>query len=344
MSAGAERAAATGAGTPREELVRRLQERAAEALRAAGGEEPFALLDFPDHRNVGDSAIWLGETAYFRRHRGATPGYVASIAGFSESALRAAVPHGPLFLHGGGNFGDLYPRHQEFREHLLERFRDREIVQLPQSVHFARPERMAPAMRAVARHPRCTLLVRDRTSYEIASERFDCDVRLCPDMAFFLGPLDREGAAVVDVLYLLRTDRERAGAMRAGRPEYTSRVADWLTEDRLATALRRLVGAARALRGRPGHGALRRAWYDAAARARTGRGRRLLSAGRVVVTDRLHAHIMCLLLGIPHAVLDNSYGKIHAFLAAWTGDAPDVHRAASMEDAEAWALARLSGG
>jgi pyruvyl transferase EpsO len=91
----------------------------------------------------------------------------------------------------------------------------------------------------------------------------------------------------------------------------------------------------------PNH-ALRTAAYEAAARARVLRGCRLLSSGRVVITDRLHAHILCLLLGIPHAVLDNTYGKLGRFLETWTGEAA-VHRAGSIGDAEDWAAAAVSG-
>jgi pyruvyl transferase EpsO len=58
-----------------------------------------------------------------------------------------------------------------------------------------------------------------------------------------------------------------------------------------------------------------------------------LSAGRVVVTDRLHGHILSLLLGIPHVVLDNSYGKLHQFVAAWTESSPLVHTAQTPDEA-----------
>jgi hypothetical protein len=44
----------------------------------------------------------------------------------------------------------------------------------------------------------------------------------------------------------------------------------------------------------------------------------LLGSGRVVITDRLHGHILCTLLEIPHVVLDNSYGKISRFLDSFT--------------------------
>jgi exopolysaccharide biosynthesis predicted pyruvyltransferase EpsI len=331
-------------GTSRESIIRQLQGKAAEELREVGGGAPLCLLDFPDHRNVGDSAIWLGEAAFFREHRRAELGYVSSIADFSEAALRAAVPEGPIFIHGGGNFGDLWRRHHEFREHVLERFRDREIIQLPQSIHFEHPDRVARTAHAIARHKRFRLFVRDQPSYEFATATFDCKVGLCPDLAFFLGALDRPGAPEVDVFYLMRTDKERALGTPTGRPGYTSRVADWLTESRVSIQAHKLLGIARGLRGgRLDRIALRNARYEAAAQARLVRGCRLLSSGRVVITDRLHAHILSLLLGIPHAVLDNSYGKLRRFLDAWTGKAVGVHRASSTEDAERWAASVLSG-
>jgi pyruvyl transferase EpsO len=52
---------------------------------------------------------------------------------------------------------------------------------------------------------------------------------------------------------------------------------------------------------------------------------------------------LSLLLGIPHAVLDNSYGKLGRFLDVWTGGAAGVHLATSTDDAEEWAAAMVSG-
>jgi exopolysaccharide biosynthesis predicted pyruvyltransferase EpsI len=45
------------------DILRRLQAIAVAALHGTGGEAPFALVDFPDYANVGDSAIWVGTTA-----------------------------------------------------------------------------------------------------------------------------------------------------------------------------------------------------------------------------------------------------------------------------------------
>jgi exopolysaccharide biosynthesis protein PssK len=326
-------------------ILRRLQGEALAQLRGIRTDAPFALIDFPDHANVGDSAIWLGQVAFLREHRNAAPRYVASIPAFSEEELRAALPEGPILIHGGGNFGDLWPLHQEFRERILERFPEREIVQLPQSVHFQARDRLERAARAIARHGKFRLYVRDQPSYELATAHFDCEVRLCPDSAVFLGRLDRPRAPEVDVLYLLRTDLERTPAMAVGAPSYRWRVADWLVESRLSIRLHKLLGLARGWR-QGGHtwNTTRVARYHTVARARMLRGCRLLSSGRVVITDRLHAHLLCLELGIPHAVLDNTYGKLGRFLDAWTGEAPGVYRAGSMTEAERWAAAVLSSG
>src|SRR3546814_3331383 len=60
--------------------------------------------------------------------------------------------------------------------------------------------------------------------------------------------------------------------------------------------------------------------YQMLAQWRLRRGISMLSQGRVIVTDRLHAHILSLLLDIPQVVLDNMYGKVSAFAAQWRSD------------------------
>ncbi len=40
--------------------------------------------------------------------------------------------------------------------------------------------------------------------------------------------------------------------------------------------------------------------------------------GNVVITNRLHGHVLCVLLGIPHIFLPNSYYKNEAFYQTWT--------------------------
>jgi pyruvyl transferase EpsO len=57
----------------------------------------------------------------------------------------------------------------------------------------------------------------------------------------------------------------------------------------------------------------------------------------VVITDRLHAHILSLLLGIPNIILDNSYGKVRDFHETWTSGSDIVTMATSPEHARSLA-------
>ena len=50
-------------------LIGELADHFAQVLDAVLPAGKLALVDFPDHSNVGDSAIWLGEMAYLRKAR-----------------------------------------------------------------------------------------------------------------------------------------------------------------------------------------------------------------------------------------------------------------------------------
>jgi pyruvyl transferase EpsO len=60
------------------------------------------------------------------------------------------------------------------------------------------------------------------------------------------------------------------------------------------------------------------------------------------VTDRLHAHILSVLLDLPHVVLDNNYGKVSGFMSCWTAGFPGVSTATSLPEALAWAETRAA--
>jgi len=272
---------------------------------------PYALVDYPDHPNVGDSAIWLGEIALLDAIGAGAPAYMARWDDFDEAAFRAACPTGPILIHGGGNLGDIWPHHQRFREYLIERFPDRRIVQLPQSIHFRDPANRDHFAALVGRHPDFHLHVRDNASLNLARRHFDCPSTLAPDSAFGLGSIKRPLAADCRVLMLLRSDAERAARDDAPLLASSGAVAlDWLEEPRLTETS-----------------------PTARAQARVERGLRLLARGELIVTDRLHGHILALLLGIPHVVLDNDYGKVGAYIAAWTQRSPLVRQARSSQAA-----------
>ncbi len=51
-----------------------------------------------------------------------------------------------------------------------------------------------------------------------------------------------------------------------------------------------------------------------------------------VITNRLHGHILCVLLGIPHVFLPNSYGKNQLWYETWTSQIANVRFVTSPEE------------
>jgi pyruvyl transferase EpsO len=277
-----------------------------------------ALLDFPNHANVGDSAIWLGETEWLRRN-GVSVVFACDMEHYSPERLAARLGGGVILLHGGGNLGDFWVAHQQFREQVIQDFPDNPIVQLPQTIHFLDAWGVGEARRVFNAHRNLTLLCRDGRSLNFARRDFGVASTLCPDLAFALGSRPRAARPSVDVLWLARTDAESLALPLPGTGDGVERT-DWLDEP--ATSLReRYLSLCR----EPGRGSGADASADALvatcddlARERLDRGCSILSRGRAVVTDRLHGHVLCLLLGIPHVLLDNNYGKVRGFHETWT--------------------------
>jgi exopolysaccharide biosynthesis predicted pyruvyltransferase EpsI len=297
--------------------------------------EELAILDFPNIKNVGDSAIWLGEISYLNKKFHKKPSYVCRMMqDFSEADLRKQVPTGPIFIHGGGNFGDIWGLHQEFREFLMETFPDRRIIQFPQSIHFEDKTKIESSARAIRKHGRFTLIVRDQESKEFSEKHFDCEVLLCPDMAYAIGALPPRTPSI-PVLAMLREDKERMSSRGDWNyPDIPKE--DWITESASSVKRARIKGWLSAFRDfKPSERQFRR--FDAAAHNRFERGISQIGRARAIVTDRLHVHICSMLLGRPHAVLDNSYGKIRRFIDTFYGENDLTYRATSLDDAVEWA-------
>ena len=309
------------------------------------GASDVALLDYPNHVNIGDAAIWAGELAALRA-LGVPVRYACDQRGYVPGHLRAALgPRTVILLHGGGNFGDLYPRHQRLRERVLADFPERRTVQLPQSVAHAGAGTAERLRGLAARHRDLHVLVRDRPSAAWFEERAGIPTRLCPDSALALRRLE-PAVARTGILWLARTDPE---AVATGvEPPPGVRRGDW-PEPRAPWTARRLASrlASAATSTAPAAGA--HVWPAAAglfprlAAERLRTGAAFVGGARVIVTDRLHAHLLSLLCGVPSVLCDNSTGKVRACFDLWTGESPLAHWGGTPEAALALA-GRIAAG
>jgi len=294
-----------------------------------------ALIDFPNHANVGDSAIWLGERAMLKKFK-LKDTYNCDWRTYSISHMAQRITDDTIILiQGGGNVGDIWPEAQEFREAIITGFPNNSIVQLPQSISFSDASNLQRAKEVFENHPKFTLFIRDKPSLAFAKENFKCSIALCPDMAFQLGSLPRPNSPSKKVVWLLRTDKESKGFTEQAR-EMGLEPCDWLSETANFEKVNRVITGL----WKPGQDIWRRLdfctgpIYDLTAQARLTRGLQILSAGETVVTDRLHVHILCVLMGIPHVILDNSYGKVKNYFDTWMTGSSLVHVADSLPKAQ----------
>jgi len=290
-----------------------------------------AVLDFPRHHNAGDALIWVG-TRKFLAGIGAKVRFVADLHHFNPSELRRVMPRGVVLIQGGGNLGDKWRRHQDFRLHVLKELPDYPVVQLSQGLDFTTDAAAAESARAFASHPDFTLLVRDHEGVARARRLFpDCTVDFCPDVSLGVGMLPRVAPASVPVLMLLRRDLERVPRDFDVSAADGFETCDWglVGSDAVRwRALRLPEDVVRVVN--PSERLLRPAiaWsFEAMADINVLAARRILARGRVVVTDRLHAMILAALSGIPVVALENSNGKVRAVHRDYLGTLPNTHLA-----------------
>ncbi|MGJ3626683.1 polysaccharide pyruvyl transferase family protein [Sphingomonas sp. MMS24-JH45] len=227
------------------------------------------------------------------RVTGRDPCYTSTWHDFDKkAAFRRACPDGPVFLHGGGNLGDIWPHHQRFRERIVAALHDRRIVQLPQSIHFDNADEAHRFANRAARHDDLTLYVRDRPSLAIARGLVGLAdrARLAPNSAFALGPQPR-GLATTETLALMRSDGERRE--HDARLLTGAAVVDWLRRSGRAGREDRRRGTGAAGDGSPAsrprpvvdrshdrHRSPARSYPGAAARHPARRARQSLRQGR----------------------------------------------------------------
>lgn len=306
------------------------------------GAQGYSLVDYPAHNNIGDSAIWVGEKEALTSIFGKTPDYVSSHQDY-KCDIEKFCSDGIIFIHGGGNFGDLWLNHHKFRIQIIKDYPHRRIVQLPQSIHFSGSEHLEETKSVIGNHKDFHLYVRDQASFDYATKEFDCPVFLAPDAAHCIGTYISQ-TSQHEIFSLVRTDRESLIPDLRNLLFSYGPVSDWedidehfyKNESMLDNFFRRHIqykfpSSKLMMRYRSGI-------YDRKAEKAVTNGTRLLSQGKLVISDRLHAHIICCLMGKRHISIDNANGKVGEYIRKW-GD----FGITDLVDSEASLLARIEG-
>lgn len=295
----------------------------------------YVLLDCPFYPNIGDMMIWQGELEMLKGLPYKCLGQ-SSLVTFRESAK--VKPSTTILLQGGGNFGDLWRDHSEFRLKIVEEYPENPIIIFPQSVYYRDKKLMARDAEVFARHKNLTICARDINSYEILDEHFKNNVLLVPDMAFCMDvkKLNRWSLKKSDrTLYLQRNDKElKDNQLTPQQNKSDVEVRDWPTFEHRGVRTLIMVGLARMLLAIKGSELTR--WMhpilaplmDCSAKSymkyAVKQGVRFISPYKKVYSTRLHAGILSILLGVKCQFIDNSYGKNSSYFNTWLNGMEEV--------------------
>jgi pyruvyl transferase EpsO len=323
---------------------------AASFLRLAPSARGFALVGFPDHADCGDHAAWLG-TKKLLRGSGldrAGPPYQCSAGSYDAEEMRAKLGEGTILFLGGGPARSML----EFRARVLKDFPANKAIVLPQLVSQGDAEAFK-RWAAEMGHADLTIFAAGRKSQALLTHSLPQSARvvLAPDAAFLLGEQPRAAKPLYDIVWVARTDEERSDEETESAARLSSQAAEKFELPRFADG----VDINLVVKQRPptvlltdwhslffeneqARLAIRGIDFDARSEVYLARALHLLSLGQVVITDRVHAHVLSLLLNIPHVLIDTASGKNADFHQTWTGGSRIAKLAHS--PAEAWSLAR----
>lgn len=268
------------------------------------------VLDYPLHYNVGDLLILLGYLEMFDEE-GISVRLAQTHHSHSLGKVRSSLDTDtPILFHGGGNFGDLYPKLHQDRLEIFEEFYDRELIVLPQTIYFRDQSSLEETRRIASRCNNLTIYVRDKESKEIA-DSFGANVILCPDTAHYLN-VPMNTCNDQSTLLFRRRDFESLD---------TDAGFDWneiiTTSDRASLIGHKVLSKmAKVLPTTTLEKLIFSSWV-AHCRKILDKAVIKFSNYERVDTDRLHAVLLASLMGMPLVHGDTQFGKITRYRETW---------------------------
>lgn len=283
----------------------------------------YILLDLPYYSNIGDTLIWEGTKEYLE-----TLPYKCLYYASKDSFIYRKLPKNiVILLQGGGNFGDLYRLHSEFRKKIIELYSDNKVIILPQTVFYEDERMMKVDVEFYSQHKNVTICAREQHSYNILKMHFKNEILLLPDMAFFINLSKYKMRKEEErVLYLKRIDKEYVDNNINGYMPVNVETHDWPTYghryrkviwvERFFSVLKRFAKGIyvnnkyiiRLDDFKRNH--FYRSFYVQL-------GISFLCPYSKIYTTRLHVMILGLLLGKKLVLINNSSGKIWNYYETW---------------------------
>lgn len=290
----------------------------------------YILLDLPYYSNIGDTLIWEGTKEYLE-----TLPYKCLYYASKDSFVYRKLPKNVvILLQGGGNFGDLYRLHSEFRKKIIELYPDNKVLILPQTAFYEDRQKLIIDAEFYSQHKNVTICAREQYTYDLLKKHFKNEILLMPDMAFFINLKKYKlGKETGKVLYLKRIDKEFSKNDEKIEIPKNAEIHDWPTYEHsfhkekivetLYCKFRRLLSILRfpnriiaKLNDWKRNYFYRRFYVQL--------GIDFLSPYSLIFTTRLHVMILSVLLHKKLHLINNTSGKVINFYNTWLTDIDDI--------------------
>lgn len=289
----------------------------------------YIYLDLPYYTNIGDTLIWEGTKNFLKK----VPYkclYATDMNFFIERPIRKDTI---ILMQGGGNFGDIYREHSNFRKKIIELYPNNKIIILPQSVYYENEENLNDDVLFYKKHMNVLLCARDRITFEVIKTRFYNKTVLLPDLAFYINIDDYSiKPAIGKTLFLKRNDAEYTESYTYKQVTENADISDWPTYEHHILKLKivdiifrflKLIGVI--LGGRKLKNMLEDFKRDRFYRkAYVQLGIDFLSKYNTIYTTRLHVLILGVLLNKEIYIYNNKTGKLGNFYNSWLSKVHNV--------------------
>lgn len=267
------------------------------------------LLGVPEHGNIGDHAITIGEENFFKKNFPNLP-YVMFPWEFLNSYwnfLKLKIkPTDLICINGGGFLGTLWENEQENLTKALELFSYNPIIIMPQSFWYDGDADhkllMESFENAMKRCDNLCVCIREERSLERFQHKFpEITTMLIPDMAFYIQ--NKVNTKRSDnVLLCLRGDKEKISpesqdiALAVKALGYSIKETSTVVNENIPIGMSELYVCNKLTE---------------------------FASASLVITDRLHGLIFSAITNTPCIAFDNLSGKVHG-IYHWIEDIPTI--------------------
>lgn len=171
----------------------------------------------PSHGNMGDQAIAEASVQFFRdkfSEYEVIEVYREEVNKYAKAIKKSINQDDLIFIHGGGNMGNLYVCEEETRRQIIKLFKNIPVISMTQTITFTSDEvgekELEKTKLIYNNHPNLSLIAREKPSYEKMKKEFiNANILINPDIVLYLiNQFKFEKEKRIRIMSCLRQDKE----------------------------------------------------------------------------------------------------------------------------------------